>query len=762
MTWKKYFKPTTGISGPSISGPDRKFTSVQKYSSWLPEIYEGPSDRLTRYQIYETMDYDHEVHAALDTISDFSTENDSKTKRPFTIEFDGNPAPTEVTIVSKMLKQWCTLNEMDKRLWGMFRGTLMYGDQFFIRDPETFKLFWCDPKKVTKAIVNESKGKKIECFYVKDLDLNVKDMIATSQQQGDQGRYAGASILFSAPFNGVIGFGNATSGNAVTDGRFGEEGEVPINADHMLQLTLSDGMTSSWPFGTSVLEYVYKVYKQKELLEDSVIIYRIHRAPERRVFFIDVGQMPPNKAQQYLERVRYEVQQKRIPSKSGGGTSLTDSGYNPMSQLEDYFFSVTSEGRGSSVQTLPGGENLGCFSLDTKVKLLDGRDLSISEIEKEMKEGKQLWTYSCDPISGEIAPGKIDWAGTTRKDAEVMKLVLSNGNEVVCTYDHKFPVLGKGFVEAQDFVVGDTITAFNYNDGNVFDSCKGIGIKYNITENVGKYEVTLDAITEDKIYDLEISIIDIIHLGERTDVGTLTIDQDELIHDYHTYALSAGVFTKNSIDDLRYFNNKMLRALGVPSSYLPTGPEDGTASYNDGRLGTAFIQEFRFSKVCERYQKQISKAFDREFKLYLKHRGVNIDNSTFELKLPEPQSFSEYRQLELDAAKINVFQSMADIPYISKRFALKRYLNLSEEEMAMNEKMWKEEQGAAAKQQSSAKNDLSSAGITSSGIDSMAPMGGFDEEEFTDDLVDDFGGEEDFDDEGFDTDADLGGEEPEV
>jgi len=64
----------------------------------------------------------------------------------------------------------------------------------------------------------------------------------------------------------------------------------------------------------------------------------------------------------------------------------------------------------------------------------------------------------------------------------------------------------------------------------------------------------------------------------------------------------------------------MLRALGIPSSYLPTGPDDGTATMNDGKVGTAFIQEFRFAKVIKRYQQQLIKPLDQEFKLFLKHR----------------------------------------------------------------------------------------------------------------------------------------------
>jgi hypothetical protein len=146
------------------------------------------------------------------------------------------------------------------------------------------------------------------------------------------------------------------------------------------------------------------------------------------------------------------------------------------------------------------------------------------------------------------------------------------------------------------------------------------------------------------------------------------------------------------IDDLKYFNNKMLRGLGVPSSYLPTGPDDGSATFNDGRVGTAFIQEFRFSRVCQRHQRLICPKLDEEFKLFLKHRGITLDSSIFELELLEPQNFSEYRQIEIDAAYANLFNSLAETPFMSKRYALKRYLGWTEDDIAENEKMWRAEQ----------------------------------------------------------------------
>ena len=79
------------------------------------------------------------------------------------------------------------------------------------------------------------------------------------------------------------------------------------------------------------------------------------------------------------------------------------------------------------------------------------------------------------------------------------------------------------------------------------------------------------------------------------------------------------------IDDLRYFTNKLVRGLRIPSSYLPTGADDGASQFQDGRVGTAYIQELRFNNYCERLQGLIAEEFNQDFKRYLLEKGVNID-----------------------------------------------------------------------------------------------------------------------------------------
>lgn len=506
MSWRKHFTPVDNSGLPLNIQPKNSnehygIGSTSRYSSWLPEVYAGSPNRLIRYMQYDNMDGDSEINTALDTIAEFGTQEDEDTGLPFSVSYNEDPTDTESKIINKTLRQWCNLNQLYKRAFRIFRNTIKYGDQIFIRDPETYELYWVDPANVEKVIVNESEGKKIETYFIKNLDPIFQEQIATD-----------VAPMHARPFGsgqgitGIMSPTNANSGGSYAPGAInGVDQGIPVPAEHIVHISLTEGMDGAWPFGVSILEPIFKVFKQKELLEDSIIIYRVHRAPERRVFFIDVGNMPPHKARQYLEQVKYEVQQKRIPGKNSKGQSIADSSYNPMSMLEDYFFAQTAEGRGSKVDTLPGGENLG------------------------------------------------------------------------------------------------------------------------------------------------------------------------------------------QIDDLRYFNNKLLRGLRVPSSYLPTGPEDGSAVYNDGKVGVAYIQEYRFSKYVERLQKQIQEDLDREFKMFLKYRGIEIDPGNFYIEFLKPMNFSSYREIQLENERAALFNQIAGVTYLSSQFKLQKYLGLSDDEMRENERLWRQE-----------------------------------------------------------------------
>jgi len=546
MSWKKYFSPVPTGDNPNgnyspMGGPrsgNNPGPARSNYSSYLPDVYVGSPNRVERYGQYNTMDLDSEVNAALDILGEFCSQKNEQNQTPFIIDFKTKATNTETTIIQQYLQQWCKLQQFETKIFRILRNTFKYGDAFFVRDPETKRWFHVDPANVTRIIVNESEGKKPEQYIIKNFNLNFTDGVATTPYETNGNITGGGSGYLTGGVRGMVGQPQTSQSGS----RFmTEEREVAIDAEHVVHLSLSEGLDTNFPFGNSLLETIFKVYKQKELLEDAIIIYRVQRAPERRVFYVDVGNMPSHLAMQFVERVKTEIHQRRIPSSTGGGTNVIDSSYNPLSINEDYFFPQTAEGRGSKVETLPGGTNLG------------------------------------------------------------------------------------------------------------------------------------------------------------------------------------------EIDDLRYFTNKLVRGLRIPSSYLPTGADDSAAQYNDGRVGTAYIQELRFNKYCERLQNLVVEDFDKEFKRYLLEKGVNIDTAMFDLKFQPPQNFASYRQAEIDNARVPTYTQMSAIPYISNRFAMKRFLGMTEEELAENERLWREENEETLEPPpDDAAGELRGAGISGAGID--ADMGAMDAE----------------------------------
>jgi hypothetical protein len=143
---------------------------------------------------------------------------------------------------------------------------------------------------------------------------------------------------------------------------------------------------------------------------------------------------------------------------------------------------------------------------------------------------------------------------------------------------------------------------------------------------------------------------------------------------------------------------------------------------NDGRVGTALIQEYRFNQYCKRLQKLIMQKLDDEFKMFLRWRGFNIDAGLFNIQFCEPQNFASYRQSELDTARIGSFIQMEQLPYMSKRFMLQRFLGLTEEEIVENEQMWREE-NAEPELETDPGQQMRGVNVTPAGIESDIAAG---------------------------------------
>ena len=116
---------------------------------------------------------------------------------------------------------------------------------------------------------------------------------------------------------------------------------------------VSDG--AKLPYGRSVLDPARKLWKQLQLAEDAMLVYRIIRAPERRVHYIEVGNLESSDVHQYIEKIKRELKKSPIVDQKSGQMNLK---YNPLTMEEDYFLPIRGD-KSSRIETLPGASNLG-------------------------------------------------------------------------------------------------------------------------------------------------------------------------------------------------------------------------------------------------------------------------------------------------------------------------------------------------------------------------------------------------------------------
>tara|TARA_R100000234_G_scaffold113778_1_gene88452 strand:+ start:11154 stop:12788 length:1635 start_codon:yes stop_codon:yes gene_type:complete len=136
---------------------------------------------------------------------------------------------------------------------------------------------------------------------------------------------------------------------------------------------------------TKVLSHLHKAIKlvnQLRMMEDALVIYRISRAPERRIFYIDVGNLPKGKAEEYVRNMMSQYRNKIVYDAS---TGQVNDDRRHKSMLEDFFLPRREGTRGTEIQTLPGGENLGQIEdvLFFQKKLYKSLNVPLSRLESE-------------------------------------------------------------------------------------------------------------------------------------------------------------------------------------------------------------------------------------------------------------------------------------------------------------------------------------------------------------------------------------------
>jgi hypothetical protein len=308
-----YLKNQEAMDGDVIINPDRpigpaRMAINQQRLPFLPEI---EINRKRRYAQYERMDDYPEITAAFDIYSDESTQKDTQNRR-WRIESDS-------TIVVDEVEKLFTKLKLKDKYWDIVRNTVKYGDCF------------------TELIADINRPEE-GLRRVKILNPNY--IIRVENAYGYLERF-----LQEIP--------EKTSLDAAPEPFQKIEKYIELDKNQIVHFRLHTSDPKFYPYGKSIASAAISIFRSLKLMEDAMLVYRLARAPERRIFYIDVGQLPTSKAESFIEDVKQRYKKEKFYA-----NDKIDGRYNPLAADEDYFVPVRGNA-GTKIETLPGGQNLG-------------------------------------------------------------------------------------------------------------------------------------------------------------------------------------------------------------------------------------------------------------------------------------------------------------------------------------------------------------------------------------------------------------------
>ncbi|WGH49711.1 portal vertex of the head [Alishewanella phage vB_AspM_Slicko01] len=311
-TWK----PVMLGSQKNRGGYDITATAVS--SSWYNQQIDNTGSRLTRLKRYHSADCcSVEISRALDILSQDISSSNADDEPVFLLKYDDSAdlKKSTISLLEEMRKTWQTRTEMGTKLFDRVRKVLKYGSQFWQKNADG-SLKHLPTERMIGYILDDNDEEKVT-HYIYDPKAQLIE---------------GAHLF-------------------VKNQTYQNKEPVIIPVEHLLILKIGDK-----PFGESIIERVYSTWKQLHMLETAMVIYRVVRAPERRIYYIDTGNLQGHKREAAIEKQRLRLMQKQA-TKNGNGDISTE--YDPHSTSEDIFIPTNSQGKGSRIETLAGGQSLG-------------------------------------------------------------------------------------------------------------------------------------------------------------------------------------------------------------------------------------------------------------------------------------------------------------------------------------------------------------------------------------------------------------------
>ena len=224
---------------------------------------------------------------------------------------------------------------LNRRVWSDFKSLLLYGDLFYelvinLDDPKegVMKLTRLPPESMYR--IETTKGRVVE--------------FQQSKEGPDYQSLTKAPVVHA------------------TDQEIAMATAIRFSPEQVVHARLGDDRRTFYPYGVSIVEPARGPANQLRLMEDSMLVYRLSRSPERRVFYIDVGTLPPFKAEAFIERLKDQFRKKKVShhqGQSGGyNPNAVDEKYHAPAVDEDFWLPIRPNSN-TKIETLPGAQNLG-------------------------------------------------------------------------------------------------------------------------------------------------------------------------------------------------------------------------------------------------------------------------------------------------------------------------------------------------------------------------------------------------------------------
>jgi len=582
--------------------------------------------RIQLYSDYEAMDTDPLIASTLDILADESTlKNDQGEVLAI--------RSSDERIQSILYNLYYDILNIEFNLWSWVRNLCKFGDFFLkLEISEKFGVYNVIPYTVYHIVRHEGTDK----------DNPTK-------------------VLFTIDPDGLA---------ATSDPNF-----VPNQNKSIVTLDnyevahfrlLSD--TNYLPYGRSYIEPARKIYKQLTLMEDAMLIHRIMRAPEKRMFFINVGAIPPNEVEQFMQKTIAGIKKTPYVDPQTGQYNLR---FNMQNMMEDFYLPVRGGDSTTRIESTKGLDYDGtndieylrdkmfaalkvpkaffgyekdltgkCIHPDTEIRLLSGQTMRVEDIAKWYKEGKEtLYTYSYDFSTDKVVPGKIVAAEKTRLNASVVEVLLDTGEKLITTPDHGFLLADGTRIDAQDLQPGDILRV----------------IETRIEEG------------QEQIYQVE--------LGGWQVITHLTLENPDTV--LHKDVRNETLITVNSV---RFLDEK------VDTYNLEVWDKNENHNYLTGtgvviKNSTLAAEDIRFARTVERIQRIVESELTRIGLVHLYAQGFEGESLTnFEIRLTTPSIIFEQEKVALLKEKVSLAKEMQDSKLFSSDFIYDTVFNFSEDQ----------------------------------------------------------------------------------